>query len=119
MEEKILIKDAPNEHVMLIGNMAMTRACLESGIQFVSQYPGTPVTDMGTYFSRLCSTRSVPGLYFQWASNESASITAAAGASWCGVKSLAIMKHVGANVAADALSTIALNGPTSADGRGG
>ncbi|NVM28601.1 MAG: indolepyruvate ferredoxin oxidoreductase subunit alpha [Candidatus Helarchaeota archaeon] len=117
MEEQILLRDAPNEHLMLIGNMAMTRACLETGIQFVSQYPGTPVTDMGTYFSRIA--RKVPGLYFQWASNESASITAAAGASWCGIKSLAIMKHVGANVASDALSVIALNGPTSADGRGG
>ncbi|MHA1652085.1 MAG: thiamine pyrophosphate-dependent enzyme [Candidatus Helarchaeota archaeon] len=116
MEERILLKDAPGEHVMLIGNMAMTRACLEAGIQFVSQYPGTPVTDMGTYFSRIA--KQVPGLYFQWASNESASITAAAGASWCGVKSLAIMKHVGVNVAADALSVIALNGPTSAEGKG-
>lgn len=117
MEEKILLKNASNEHVMLIGTLAMTRACLESGIQFISQYPGTPVTDMGTYFSRIA--RKVPGLYFQWASNESASITAAAGASWCGIKSLAIMKHVGMNVAADALSVIALNGSTSADGRGG
>ncbi len=117
MEEQILLKDAPNEHLMLIGNMAMTRACLETGIQFVSQYPGTPVTDMGTYFSKIAP--KVPGLYFQWASNESASITAAAGASWCGIKSLAIMKHVGVNVAADALSVIANNGPTSADGRGG
>lgn len=117
MEESILYKDAINEHVMLIGTMAMTRACLESGIQFVSQYPGTPVTDMGTYFSKI--VKNVPGLYFQWASNESASITAAAGASWCGVKALAIMKHVGMNVASDALSVIALNGPTSADGRGG
>ncbi len=117
MEEDILLKDAPNEHVMLIGNMAMTRGCLEAGIQFVSQYPGTPVTDIGMYLSRIA--RKVPGLYFQWASNESASITAAAGASWCGIKSLAIMKHVGVNVASDALSVIALNGPTSSDGRGG
>lgn len=117
MEEQILLKNAPNEHIMLIGNMAMTRACLETGIQFVSQYPGTPVTDMGTYFSRIAP--KVPGLYFQWASNESASITAAAGASWCGIKSLAIMKHVGVNVASDALAVIANNGPTSADGRGG
>ncbi|MHA1356775.1 MAG: thiamine pyrophosphate-dependent enzyme [Candidatus Helarchaeota archaeon] len=117
MEKDILLKKAPNEHVMLIGNMAMTRACLEAGIQFVSQYPGTPVTDMGTYFSQVAPR--VPGLYFQWSSNESAAITAAAGASWCGVKSLAIMKHVGVNVAADALSVIAINGPTSADGRGG
>ncbi|MHA1263755.1 MAG: thiamine pyrophosphate-dependent enzyme [Candidatus Helarchaeota archaeon] len=117
MEERILYKDSPGEHVMLIGNMAMTRACLEAGIQFVSQYPGTPVTDMGTYFSRI--VKNVPGLYFQWSSNESASITAAAGASWTGIKSLAIMKHVGVNVASDALSVIALNGPTSADGHGG
>lgn len=117
MEESILYKDSPNEHVMLIGNMAMTRAALEAGVQFVSQYPGTPVTDMGTYFSSI--VRHVPGLYFQWSSNESASITAAAGASWSGVKSMAIMKHVGVNVASDALSVIAINGPTSADGRGG
>ena len=117
MEESILLRDAPGEHAMLIGTLAMTRACLEAGIQFVSQYPGTPVTDIGTYLSRI--VHRVPGLYFQWASNESASISAAVGASWCGIKSLAIMKHVGVNVAADALYVISQNGPTSADGRGG
>lgn len=117
MEDKILTKGTPSERVMLIGNMAMARGLLETGVQFVSQYPGTPVTDIGTYFSR--NAKKLPGLYFQWASNEAASITAAAGASWCGIKSLTLMKHVGMNVAADALSVIALNGPTSADGRGG
>jgi indolepyruvate ferredoxin oxidoreductase alpha subunit len=50
-------------------------------------------------------------LIHQWAVNEAVATSACAGAAWTGCRSLNPMKHVGLNVASDALSVIALNGP--------
>ncbi len=103
----------------MLGNEAIMRGALEAGVQFVSQYPGTPLSDIGTMCTELIQSRSLPGFYFQWAANEAASLQAAAGASWSGIRSMVPAKHVGINVLADSLCVIALNGPTSAYGEGG
>lgn len=108
-----------DERVLLIGNEAIIRGALEANVQFVSQYPGTPLSDIGIVFGDMMTSGQVPGLYFQWAANEAAAVQAAVGASWCGIRSLVPAKHVGINVLADSLAVIALNGPTSARGEGG
>ncbi|MFC1454576.1 indolepyruvate ferredoxin oxidoreductase subunit alpha, partial [Candidatus Undinarchaeota archaeon] len=54
------------------------------------------------------------GIYMEYSTNEKVALEVAAGAALCGVKSLVSMKHVGLNVAADALMSLAygkLNGP--------
>ena len=103
-----ILSNEKNKRVVLTGNEAFIRGALEAGVSFVSQYPGTPVSDVGVEIGRL--TRQVPNLYFQWASNEAASIEAAAGASWSGIRALCPMKHVGVNVASDPMAVIAING---------
>ncbi|MHA1784768.1 MAG: thiamine pyrophosphate-dependent enzyme [Candidatus Helarchaeota archaeon] len=114
-----ILNPKKNDRVLLLGNEAIVRGALEAGVQFVSQYPGTPLSDLGTTFTNLMNLKKVNGLYFQWAANEAAALQAAAGASWCGITSLVPAKHVGINVLSDSLCVIALNGPTSSYGEGG
>jgi len=46
----------------------------------------------------------------EYSTNEMVALETAAGAAFCGVRALAAMKHVGVNVAADALMTLAYTG---------
>ncbi|MFX1275761.1 MAG: thiamine pyrophosphate-dependent enzyme [Promethearchaeota archaeon] len=102
-----------NGKVMMLGNEALVRGCLEAGVSYVSQYPGTPTSDIGEYFHQVLKANPNFGEYLvhHWAVNEAVATSACAGAAWTGVRSLNPMKHVGLNVASDALSVIALNGP--------
>ena len=99
--------------VLMLGNEAIVRGCLESGVSYVSQYPGTPTSDIGEYFHQVL--RDYPEmneyLVHHWAVNEAVASSACAGVAWTGCRSFNPMKHVGLNVASDALSVIALNGP--------
>ncbi|MHA1438384.1 MAG: thiamine pyrophosphate-dependent enzyme [Promethearchaeota archaeon] len=99
--------------VLMLGNEAVVRGCLEAGVSFAAQYPGTPTSDIGETFQRLL--REEPQLknylVHHWAINEAVATSECAGAAWTGCLSLNPMKHVGLNVASDALSVIALNGP--------
>ncbi len=98
---------------MMIGNEAIVRGCLECGVSFISQYPGTPTSDIGETFQSLLESdpELKRWLVHHWSINEAVCISEAVGAAWTGVRALAPMKHVGVNVASDALSVIALNGP--------
>ncbi|MFX0008711.1 MAG: thiamine pyrophosphate-dependent enzyme [Candidatus Hermodarchaeota archaeon] len=99
--------------VLMLGNEAIVRGCLEAGVSYVSQYPGTPTSDIGESFQKVL--REFPDfkeyLVHQWAVNEAVAVSSCAGAAWTGCRALNPMKHVGMNVASDALSVIALNGP--------
>ena len=46
-----------------------------------------------------------PGFYFQYSTNEKVALEVAAAASFCGLRSLTCMKHVGLNVASDTFMT--------------
>ena len=102
-----------NGKVLMLGNEALVRGCLEAGVSYISQYPGTPTSDIGEYFHQVL--RESPDLkeylVHQWAVNEAVATSSCAGAAWTGVRAFNPMKHVGLNVASDALSVIALNGP--------
>jgi indolepyruvate ferredoxin oxidoreductase alpha subunit len=99
--------------VLMLGNEAIVRGCLESGVSYVSQYPGTPTSDIGEYFHQVLreSPEMNEYLVHHWAVNEAVASSACAGVAWTGCRSFNPMKHVGLNVASDALSVIALNGP--------
>jgi indolepyruvate ferredoxin oxidoreductase alpha subunit len=98
---------------LMIGNEGIVRGCLEVGINFLAAYPGTPTTDISETFSDLLAADPSLGEFItqHWAINEAVAISQAAGAAWTGARALAPMKHVGVNVASDALSVITLNGP--------
>ncbi len=89
---------------LLLGNEAVARGLWEAGCTFVSSYPGTPSTEITE------AAAKYPEIYAEWAPNEKVVMEAAFGASLAGRRSFCGMKHVGLNVAADPLFTIAYTG---------
>lgn len=96
------------ERKYLLGNEAIAHACIESGVDFVSGYPGTPSSEV----IDTLRTRPDRTAYVEWSVNEKVALENALAAAWCGVRALCTMKHVGLNVAADPLMTSAYTGVT-------
>jgi indolepyruvate ferredoxin oxidoreductase alpha subunit len=100
--------------VLLLGNEAIVRGALESEIDVATAYPGTPSSEIADTFSavarHLKNEGKEPGFYFQYSVNEKVALEFAAAASAVGLRSLTCMKHVGLNVASDALLTYAYVG---------
>ena len=92
-----------NKTVML-GNEAIARGAFEAGVTLSSAYPGTPSTEISEYLAKYDE------VYTEWAPNEKVAAEVAIGASISGKRSLACMKHVGLNVAADPLYTFSYTG---------
>ncbi|MEM2412528.1 MAG: indolepyruvate ferredoxin oxidoreductase subunit alpha, partial [Candidatus Bathyarchaeia archaeon] len=92
---------------MLLGNEAIARGILEAGIGVVTTYPGTPASEIGDAVSAIAREA---GVYMEYSVNEIVAVEVAGGAANCGVRALSAMKHVGLNVAADALTTLAYVG---------
>lgn len=90
----------------MTGNEAVARGCFEAGIAYASAYPGTPSTEI------LENMADYKEIISEWAPNEKVALETAIGASLAGGRALAAMKHVGVNVAADPLFTIAYTGVT-------
>ncbi|MBZ9578453.1 indolepyruvate ferredoxin oxidoreductase subunit alpha [Patescibacteria group bacterium] len=95
-----ILLNRPGKKIILLGNEAIIRGALESGVNFVSTYPGTPASEIGNVFSKIAKAA---GVYFEFSTNEKVALEAGAGASFSGLKSLVAMKHFGLNVASDAL----------------
>ena len=95
-----------NKKQYLLGNDAIAHGCLEAGVDFVSGYPGTPSSEVVDTLRR---TKN-PWYYLEWSVNEKVAFENALGASWCGLRSIVTMKHVGLNVAADPLMTSSYTG---------
>ena len=104
--EKIL-EAAPGSKVLLLGNEAIARGALEAGIGVATTYPGTPASEIGDALARVAKDA---GIYFEYSVNEMVATEFAIGAAASGVRALVSMKHVGLNVAADALMTFAYTG---------
>jgi indolepyruvate ferredoxin oxidoreductase alpha subunit len=102
-----LLTDNPGEKMVLLGNEAIARGAIEAGVAFTSTYPGTPSSEISTNFFQMSQECD---LYFEYSTNEKVSMEVAAAAANCGVRSMCVMKHVGVNVAADALMTLAYVG---------
>jgi indolepyruvate ferredoxin oxidoreductase alpha subunit len=104
---KVLLKDTPEKRILLLGNEAIARGVLEAGIAVVTTYPGTPASEIGDSISEIAPEA---GLYMEYSVNEMVAVEVAAGAANCGVRALTAMKHVGLNVAADLVMTLAYTG---------
>ena len=89
---------------IISGNEAIALSFGDSGGVFASGYPGTPSTEVLEEVARLGE------VYCEWAPNEKVGLESVIGASVAGGRSLATMKHVGVNVAADALMTLTYTG---------
>ena len=99
---------------VLLGNEAITRGALEANIDVATTYPGTPSSEIADSFSAVAKyLREVgqePSFYFQYSTNEKVALEFAAASSHAGLRALTCMKHVGVNVASDALMTYAYIG---------
>ncbi|MGD8763658.1 MAG: indolepyruvate ferredoxin oxidoreductase subunit alpha [Desulfobacteraceae bacterium] len=102
-----LLTDNPGEKMVLLGNEAIARGAIEAGVAFTSTYPGTPSSEISTNFFQMAQESD---LYFEYSTNEKIAMEVAAAAANSGVRSMCVMKHVGVNVAADALMTLAYVG---------
>jgi indolepyruvate ferredoxin oxidoreductase alpha subunit len=92
---------------LLTGNEAVARGAYEAGVVFASAYPGTPSTEI---LENIAPYKE--DIIAEWAPNEKVALESVIGASIAGARSLAVMKHVGVNVAADPLFTFAYTGVT-------
>ena len=89
---------------VLSGNEAIARGFYEAGGVFAAAYPGTPSTEI---LENIGKYREIQA---QWAPNEKVALEVVGGASLGGVRTLAAMKHVGLNVAADPLFSLSYQG---------
>jgi len=96
--------DGDGERRMLSGNEAIARGAWEAGVLVGAGYPGTPSTEILEALARL------PGVDCEWSPNEKVALEVAVGAGIAGGRSIATMKHVGVNVAADPLFSVAYMG---------
>jgi len=92
---------------LLLGNEAITRGLIEAGTGFASTYPGTPSSEVGNILEKISSEA---GMYFEFSTNEKVAMEVSAAAASSGVRSFVFMKHVGLNVAADPMMTLAYAG---------
>ncbi len=94
-----------NKKVIMLGNEAIARGAYEAGVKVSAAYPGTPSTEISEQIVKYKDS-----IYAEWSPNEKVATEVAIGASVSGVRSMACMKHVGLNVAADPLYTVSYMG---------
>lgn len=89
---------------IMSGNEAIARGAYEAGCTVAAAYPGTPSTEI------LENIAGYKEIYSEWSTNEKVATEVACGAAIAGARAITTMKHVGLNVAADPLFTIAYEG---------
>jgi indolepyruvate ferredoxin oxidoreductase alpha subunit len=89
---------------LLSGNEAVARGAYEAGVRVATAYPGTPSTEI------LENLAKYDAVYSEWSPNEKVALDVAIGAAYAGSRAMAVMKHVGLNVAADAFFYASMTG---------
>ena len=102
-----LLTEHQGMKMLLLGNEAIARGAVEAGVAVATTYPGTPSSEISINLFQISRESD---LYFEYSTNEKVALEVAAAAANSGVRSMCIMKHVGMNVAADALLTLAYIG---------
>ena len=91
------------ERLFVSGNEAIAYAAIDCGVNLGTGYPGTPSSEILDNFAAL-------GGKAEWAPNEKVALEVAIGGAFAHGRTMTTMKHVGLNVAADPLFTIAYSG---------
>ena len=102
-----LLQNAPGQEIMLLGNESIARGAVEAGLAFATTYPGTPSSELSLNLFQISQETD---LYFEYSTNEKVALEVAAAAANSGLRTMCMMKHVGLNVAADPLMTLAYVG---------
>jgi TPP-dependent indolepyruvate ferredoxin oxidoreductase alpha subunit len=106
MTSKITV-NKPDSFILLNGDEAVARGAIEADIKVAAAYPGTPSTEI---LETLAQAAKELNFYAEWSVNEIISAEVAAGAAMTGARAIVSMKHVGLNVASDAVMTLAYTG---------
>ena len=99
----------PRKKLLARGNDALAWAAVEAKVSFFSHYPGSPVNQVEPILKSIDREHNL-GITFNDALNEHVATLAAAGASFCGARSMVVMKHVGLNIAADPINYLGYTG---------
>ncbi len=102
-----LLSDTPGKKYLLLGNEAIARGGIEAGIAAATTYPGTPSSEISLNYFQMSQESD---LYFEYSPNEKVALEVAAATANAGLRTMCMMKHVGLNVAADPLMTLAYVG---------
>lgn len=94
-----------NTPLFLSGNEAVALSCEYAKVCLATGYPGTPSTEIIETIQKKSQTINT-----QWSINEKVALETAIGSCFSGNRSIAVMKHVGLNVAADPLMTFSYTG---------
>lgn len=100
---RTILQGKPGTEMLLLGNEAIARGAIESGIAVATTYPGTPASEIGDSIARIAPDL---GIYFEYSVNEKVALEVAVGASLAGLRTISSMKHVGVNVASDSLLSL-------------
>jgi TPP-dependent indolepyruvate ferredoxin oxidoreductase alpha subunit len=99
--------DKPGSYALLNGDEAVARGAVEASVKVAAAYPGTPSTEI---LEAIAEVTKEFNIYAEWSINEIVAVEVAVGASMTGLRTISSMKHVGLNVAADAVMTLAYTG---------
>ena len=94
---------------MLNGSEAVAWAALTAGVDYFAHYPGSPINMVEPSLKALVKQFGLR-VTINDALNEHVAALACAGASYCGARSLLVMKHVGMNIAADPFNYLGYTG---------
>lgn len=122
MANKTGVAEAPTDHrkwkydlmkyggseELLLGDEAIARAAIDAGISGACGYPGTPSTEIMDFV--MGHAQEGNHVKARWSANEKVAMEEALGLSYVGKRVLVTMKHVGLNVAADAVMNAAMTG---------
>ena len=97
------------QKLLLLGDEAIAQGALDAGISGIYAYPGTPSTEITEYVQRSKEAKE-KNIHCTWSANEKTAVEAAIGMSYAGKRTMACMKHVGLNVAADPFVNSAITG---------
>ena len=104
----IIAQDNPGKKIILLGNEAIARGILEAGVIVAAAYPGTPSSEIMPSLAECVPYH--PELRIEWSVNEKVAFEIAHAGSMSNVRSIAVMKHVGLNVASDSFMTACYHG---------
>ena len=97
------------QKLLLLGDEAIAQGAIDAGISGFYGYPGTPSTEIIEYAQKQTEVKD-KGIHCEWSANEKTAMEAALGMSYAGKRTIATMKHVGLNVAADAFINSSITG---------
>ncbi len=86
--------------LLLLGDEAVAQGGIDAGISGFYAYPGTPSTEIMEYVQHAPAAKE-RNIHRTWSANEKTAVETAIGMSYAGKRTMAMMKHVGLNVAAD------------------